>query len=86
MTRKDIINYIGETINAQLTLTWDTAQTLDQYIELLDGETPMLDDFLEYVLNNATEDISNISESRVDLEHYTKLVKDTGEEIWANAN
>lgn len=84
MTREQMIDYIGPTINAQLTLTWDTAQTLDQYIELIDGETPSLDDFLEYLLDNATEDITNMAESRVDLQHYTKLTKDTGEEVWGD--
>jgi hypothetical protein len=82
MTREDILSYIGETINAQLTLTWDTKQTLDQYIELLDGETPSLDDFLEYVLGNAIEDITNMSETQGELEHYTKLVNDQVEVVW----
>lgn len=86
MTREEIIAYIGPTINAQLTLTWDTAQTLGQFIEILDGQTPMIDDFLEYVLDNATEDITNMVESRTELEHYTKLVKDTGEEVWGYAD
>jgi hypothetical protein len=82
MTREDILSYIGETINAQLTLTWDTKQTLDQYIELLDGETPSLDDFLEYLLGNAIEDITNMSETQGELEHYTKLVNDQAELVW----
>jgi hypothetical protein len=81
MTKEDIIRYIGPTINAQLTLTWDTEQTLVQMIEILDGETPTLDDFLEYVLGNAIEDITNISETQGELEHYTKLVNDQGEEV-----
>lgn len=87
MTKEDIIKYIGETINAQLTLTWDTKQTLDQYIEILDGETPNLDDFLEYLMSNAIEDITNISQSNSrELERYTNLVNDQGEVVWAYAN
>jgi hypothetical protein len=85
MTRDEIIEYIGPTINAQLTLTWYTKQSLDQYIDLLDGQTPRLDDFLEYVIDNAIEEVKNQLEGGT-LTHEVILLTGEGEEVWGNAN
>jgi hypothetical protein len=54
-----VLQRVGQTINAQLTLTWDTKQTLEQYLEILeDNEDDFsFDSFVEYVLLNAVEDI-----------------------------
>lgn len=83
MTKQDIINYIGPTINAQLTLTWDTKQSLEGYIDILDGETPTIDDFLEYVLSNAVEYIKNTA---IDGDEYIarelKILTDSGNELY----
>jgi glutamine synthetase len=84
MTKEDIIRYIGPTINAQLTLTWDTEQTLVQMIEILDGETPTLDSFLEYVLGNAVDSIEDTTrhDGYIALENQFVLVNDQGEQVW----
>jgi hypothetical protein len=63
MDNKDLITgvvqRVGRTINAQLTLTWDTQQTLEQYLEIIEDSDNKFDfeEFVEYVLLNAVEDI-----------------------------
>jgi 5-methylthioribose kinase len=55
MSIEKITEQIGETINGQLTYTWNTQQTLEQYAEVLEGEEITLEGFLEYVRDNVFE-------------------------------
>jgi hypothetical protein len=56
-----VLQRVGQTLNAQITLSWDTAQTLGQYLEIRDdlGEDFDFEDFIEYVLSNSVEQIEN---------------------------
>jgi hypothetical protein len=65
MSNSDIIDgvlqRVGQTINAQLTITWNTKQTLEQYLEItkdIDPEMPFsFESFIEYVSNNSVEEL-----------------------------
>jgi hypothetical protein len=71
-----IESVIGPTINAQFTLTWDTQQTLGQYLEILDGEEFTIEGFTEYVRDNALETISQLEQ--IELDSYLSLVSGEG--------
>jgi hypothetical protein len=82
----EFVEKVGQTINAQLTLTWDTKQTLGQYLEILaDNGTDLFDEelFLEYVRSNAIEYIENTTrhDGYIALENQFVVVNDQGEEI-----
>lgn len=81
MTRDQILKQVGATITAKIEFTWITEQTLDQFIEIRDGETPTYDDFLEYVESNAFENIKNLLESDK-LWNEILIFNDNGDEIW----
>jgi adenylate cyclase class IV len=75
------IERIGQTVNAQFTLTWDTKQTLGQYLEIIaDNDNEFtIDGFIEYARDNALEVISQLTQ--IELESYLTLVADDGMEI-----
>jgi hypothetical protein len=70
---EQFIEEIGQTINGQITITYDTRQTLDRFLELrfeeAQAESPnsflehnfLFDEelFLEYVVDNVAEQIRN---------------------------
>jgi hypothetical protein len=70
---------IGKTVNAQITLSWDTEQTLGQYMEILDGEEFTIDGFIEYARDNALTAIAELTQ--IELDSYLTLVADDGMEI-----
>jgi adenylate cyclase class IV len=72
---------IGKTVNAQITLSWDTKQTLGQYLEIIaDNDNEFtIDGFIEYARDNALEVISQLTQ--IELESYLTLVADDGMEI-----
>jgi len=54
-----VLQRVGQTLNARLTITWDTKQTLGQYLEIIkenDSEYDF-DDFIEYVMMNSVEEL-----------------------------
>jgi hypothetical protein len=63
MTNSDIIEgvlqRVGQTLNAQLTISWTTKQTLEQYLEIIkDNDTEYsFDGFIEYVMMNSVEEL-----------------------------
>ena len=68
MTNSDIIEgvlqRVGQTINAQLTISWDTKQTLEQYLEIIKhAELFSFDSFIEYVMLNSVEELMNSLEA-----------------------
>ena len=69
MTNSDIVEgvlqRVGQTINAQLTISWDTKQTLEQYLEVLAGSGGEydFDSFIEYVMLNSVEELMNSLEA-----------------------
>jgi hypothetical protein len=70
---EQFIEEVGQTINGQITITYDTRQTLDNFLELrfeeAQAESPnsflehnfLFDEelFLEYVVDNVAEQIRN---------------------------
>jgi hypothetical protein len=79
------IEKVGQTVNAQLTLTWDTKQTIGQYLEIIADNDNVFDEemFLEYVRNNAIEYVENTTryDGYIALENQFVVVNDQGEEI-----
>jgi hypothetical protein len=55
MSIEEIVEKIGESVNGQITYTWHTRQTLEQYAEILEGAEVTLEGFLEYVQDNVVE-------------------------------
>jgi uncharacterized protein YlzI (FlbEa/FlbD family) len=86
---EQFIEEVGQTINGQITITYDTRQTLDKFLELrfeeAQAESPnsflehnfLFDDelFLEYVVDNVAEEIRNRVES------YSWSMKELNREI-----
>lgn len=60
-----VLQRVGQTINAQLTISWDTKQTLEQYLEVLAGSGGEydFDSFIEYVMLNSVEELMNSLEA-----------------------
>ena len=62
MSIEELVEQIGETVNGQLTYSWNTRQTLEQYAEVREqsGESAEFDieDFAEYVRGNVFEIIA----------------------------
>jgi hypothetical protein len=88
MTEKivdEFVEKVGQTINAQLTLTWDTKQTLEQYFEILADNESEFDEelFLEYVRSNAIDYVEDTTrhDGYIALEKQFVLVNDLGQEI-----
>jgi hypothetical protein len=54
-----VLQRVGQTLNAQLTITWSTKQTLEQYLEIIrDSDTEYdFDSFIEYVMMNSVEEL-----------------------------
>jgi hypothetical protein len=69
MTDSDIIDgvlqRVGQNLNAQLTITWDTKQTLGQYLEIIkdNDNNYSFDGFIEYVMLNSVEELMNSIEA-----------------------
>jgi hypothetical protein len=63
MSNSDIIEgvlqRVGQSLNAQLTITWDTKQTLSTYLDIIkDTDVEYsFDDFIEYVLMNSVDEL-----------------------------
>jgi hypothetical protein len=54
-----VLQRVGQTLNAQLTITWDTKQTLSTYLDII-KDTDIeysFDDFIEYVLMNSVDEL-----------------------------
>jgi hypothetical protein len=79
------VEKVGQTINAQLTLTWDTKQTLEQYLEILADNESEFDEelFLEYVRSNAIDYVEDTTrhDGYIALENQFVVVNDLGQEI-----
>lgn len=60
-----VLQRVGQTINAQLTISWNTKQTLEQYLEVLagSGDEYDFDSFIEYVMLNSVEELMNSLEA-----------------------
>jgi hypothetical protein len=78
-TPKKWAERIGQTVNAQFTLTWNTEQTIGQYLEILDGEEFTIEGFIEYARDNALTTITELTQ--IELDSYLALVADDGMEI-----
>jgi hypothetical protein len=73
---KELTRYI----NAQITLSWDTKQTMDQYKEILrdGGDEPYDEDlFYEYIASNLLEWLRYSSDKEILRE--IAIVNDEGE-------
>jgi hypothetical protein len=86
MTNSDIIDgvlqRVGQTLNAQLTISWNTKQTLEQYLEIIkDNDSEFdFDSFIEYVMLNSVEELmlSLEAEGASLLEENFSIVDDEG--------
>jgi hypothetical protein len=60
-----VLQRVGQTLNAQLTITWDTKQTLGQYLEIIkdNDSNYSFEDFIEYVMLNSVEELMNSIEA-----------------------
>ena len=60
-----VLQRVGQTLNAQLTITWDTKQTLGQYLEIVkdNDNNYSFEDFIEYVMLNSVEELMNSIEA-----------------------
>ena len=66
--------------NVQLTITWDTKQTMEQYAEIREqsgGEPYSQDLFFEYLVNNFVEWVRNSSDKEIRRE--LVILNDEGE-------
>ena len=54
-----VLQRVGQTLNAQLTITWDTKQTLSAYLDIIRDTANKydFDDFIEYVLMNSVDEL-----------------------------
>jgi hypothetical protein len=54
-----VLQRVGQTLNAQLTITWDTKQTLGQFLEIIkDNDNDYsFESFMEYVMANSVEEL-----------------------------
>jgi hypothetical protein len=81
-----VVQRVGQGISAQLTLTWDTKQTLAQYLEIIEdsGTEYSFEGFLEYLTLNAVEDIMNSIEAQEAglLENNLAIVDSEGTPIY----
>lgn len=63
MNNSDIIDgvlqRVGQTINAQLTITWNTKQTLENYLAIIkeNNSEYSFEDFIEYVMSNSVDEL-----------------------------
>jgi uncharacterized protein YacL (UPF0231 family) len=60
-----VVQRVGQNLNAQLNISWNTKQTLEQYLEVLkDNQNEFtFDGFIEYVMLNSVEEIMNSIQS-----------------------
>jgi hypothetical protein len=63
--------------NAQITLSWDTKQTMEQYDEIREDEPFDRDEFLEYVARNFLDWLRNSTDK--ELLREIQVMNDEGE-------
>lgn len=63
--------------NVQLTITWDTKQTMGQYDEIRENEPFDESEFFEYLVNNFVEWLRNSSDKEIRRE--LVIMNDEGE-------
>lgn len=80
------VEIIGDYVNGQITITWNTRQTAEQYVEVraMSGEPEEFDfeEFVEYVKSNTSEIIDQLKRS--DIEEMLFVVNQFGEEVEDN--
>lgn len=83
-TTEGVLRRVGQTLNAQITLSWNTEQTLGQYIEIKNdlGESFDFDDFIEYVLSNSVEQIENEVRYNGKLKQEFTILTDDGRVLY----
>jgi hypothetical protein len=63
--------------NVQLTITWDTKQTMGQYDEIRENEPFDESEFFEYLVNNFVEWVRNSTDKEIRRE--LVIMNDEGE-------
>lgn len=63
--------------NVQLTISWDTKQTMEQYDEIRENEPFDESEFFEYLVNNFVEWVRNSSDKEIRRE--LVIMNDEGE-------
>jgi hypothetical protein len=58
-----VLQRVGQTIKAQLSISWDIKQTLGAYLDITNGKDFDFDEFIEYVMMNSVEELMNSIEA-----------------------
>jgi hypothetical protein len=82
MTVDELVEKIGQHVHGQLTYTWDTRQTAEQFAEIQETEEIDLEEFLEYVQDNVFEIIAEDG-GREAIRGDIYILNDSGELIEA---
>lgn len=81
-----VLQRVGQELIGQLNLSWDTRQTLEQYLEVIaDNDNEFdFDEFMEYVYHNLIEEImlSLQSETESIMETHTRIVDSEGRKLY----
>ena len=84
---ENVVNLIGEYVNGQIVITWNTRQTAEQYLEIreMNDDSPefTVEDFVEYVKSNTADVVFQLSESirEEDLLEVISVVNSYGEVV-----
>jgi hypothetical protein len=84
MTVDELVEKIGQHVHGQLTYTWDTRQTAEQYAEILsdggDSTDFTMEQFLEYVRSNTSDIIAQTveEENRIGIERDIYILDEYG--------
>jgi hypothetical protein len=81
-----VLQRVGQTLNAQLTITWNTKQTLGQFLEIIkdNDNNYSFESFMEYVMANSVEELMLSIQSEVPslLEENFSIVDSEGTPIY----
>jgi hypothetical protein len=86
---EDVVNLIGEYVNGQIVMTWNTRQTAEQFLEIReqggvdDDPEFTIEEFIEYVKSNTADVVIQLSESKreEDLLEVISVVNQYGEVV-----
>lgn len=81
-----VLQRVGQSLNAQLTINWDTKQTLSAYLDIIKdtGNKYDFEDFIEYVMMNSVDELmmSIESEGASLLEENFSILDGDGEVLY----
>ena len=84
---ENVVDLIGQYVNGQIVMTWDTRQTAEQYLEIreMNDDSPefTVEEFVEYLKSNTADVVIQLSESKreEDLLEVISVVNQFGEVV-----